>query len=83
MIIYFRFSGPTPENVIQQFTRLIGRPFLPPYYALGFQLSRYGYNTINNLKSAIDRTVNARIPFDIQHGMNLDFFIDKPLYLLI
>ncbi len=76
MIIYFRFSGPTPENVIQQFTRLIGRPFLPPYYALGFQLSRYGYNTINNLKSAIDRTVNARISFDIQHGMNLDFFID-------
>jgi alpha-glucosidase (family GH31 glycosyl hydrolase) len=70
MIIYFRFSGPTPENVIQTYTRLIGNPFFPPYYALGFQLSRYGYNTINNLKSAIDRTVNARIPFDIQHGMN-------------
>ena len=69
----YMFSGPTPENVIQQYARLIGTPFLPPYYALGFQLSRYGYNTLDTMKAAIDRTVNAGIPFDIQHG-DIDHF---------
>lgn len=69
----YMFSGPTPENVIQQYSRLVGTPFFPPYYALGFQLSRYGYNTIENMKAAIDRTVGAQIPFDIQHG-DIDHF---------
>jgi maltase-glucoamylase len=63
------FSGPTPEDVIQQYARLVGKPMLPPYYALGFQLSKYGYNTLANMSAAINRTINAKIPFDIQHGI--------------
>ncbi|CAF0715427.1 unnamed protein product [Brachionus calyciflorus] len=72
----YMFSGPTPESVIQQYSRLIGRPMMPPYYALGFQLSRYGYNTLDNMKGAISRTVNAGIPLDIQHG-DIDHFERK------
>lgn len=37
--LYF-FPGPTPEEVIQQYLALIGKPALPAYYALGFQVSR-------------------------------------------
>jgi alpha-glucosidase (family GH31 glycosyl hydrolase) len=65
---FYIFSGPNPESVIQQYANLIGTPFMPPYYALGFQLSRYGYNNIGTLRAAIDRTLAANIPFDIQHG---------------
>lgn len=65
----YLFSGPTPENVIQQYAKFIGTPFMPPYYALGFQLSKYGYNNLKTLQEVVNRTVAANIPFDIQYGM--------------
>ena len=52
----------SPEAVIERYTELIGRPYLPPYWALGFQISRYGYNSLDNMKAAYQRTLNAGIP---------------------
>ncbi|OWF38082.1 sucrase-isomaltase, intestinal-like [Mizuhopecten yessoensis] len=80
---FYMFLGPEPENVIQQYTGAIGRPMMPPYWALGFQLCRYGYNNISNLQAAVERTVSAKIPFDVQYGdidhmeERKDFTIDR------
>ena len=80
---FYLFFGPTPENVIQQYTGLIGKPYLPPYWALGFQLCKYGYNNLNTLKEATERTIAAKIPFDVQYAdidhmdERMDFTIDS------
>ena len=37
---FFVFLGPSPEQVIEQYTWLVGRSILPPYWSLVFQLSR-------------------------------------------
>jgi alpha-glucosidase (family GH31 glycosyl hydrolase) len=37
IIDLFLFTGPTPKNVIQKYSQLVGLPFLPPYFALGYQ----------------------------------------------
>ena len=61
----FFFAGPTPEDVIKQYQSVIRTPYMPPYWALGFQLCRYGYNTLDNMKAAMQRTLDAQIPLDI------------------
>ncbi|KAL1437043.1 hypothetical protein MTO96_049051 [Rhipicephalus appendiculatus] len=42
---FYFFMGPTPEEVVRQYTEAVGRPLMPPYWALGFHLGRWGYRT--------------------------------------
>ncbi|XP_013421015.1 sucrase-isomaltase, intestinal [Lingula anatina] len=80
---FYVFLGPEPEDVVKQYEGLIGKPHLPPYWSLGFQLCRYGYNSLRELKAAVDRTVNASIPYDIQYADidhmdgQMDFTVDQ------
>ncbi|GIY46214.1 lysosomal alpha-glucosidase [Caerostris extrusa] len=39
---FFIMLGPSPSNVVQQYTGIVGRTFMPPYWSLGFHLCRYG-----------------------------------------
>jgi len=36
---------------------------MPPYWALGFHLCRYGYNSAENLKKVINRNRQLGIPY--------------------
>ncbi|CAF0846134.1 unnamed protein product [Adineta steineri] len=67
------FAGPRPEDVIRQYQSVIGNPYMPPYWALGFQLCRYGYDTLENMKAAMQRTLDGRIPLDVMYG-DIDYF---------
>ncbi|KFQ46781.1 Sucrase-isomaltase, intestinal, partial [Nestor notabilis] len=83
---FYVFLGPTPENVIQQYTEAIGRPHMPAYWSLGFHLSRWGYGSIDVLKETVDRMHYYDIPYDVQHfdidymERRLDFTYDKVNY---
>jgi lysosomal alpha-glucosidase len=60
------FVGPTPSDVIQQYTAVIGRPQMPPYWSLGFHLCRYNYNSLAKLKEVISRNRKLGIPYEAQ-----------------
>jgi len=64
------FLGPTPDNVISQYTAVIGRPIMPPYWALGFQLCKYGYNSADKLKTVINRNRQLGIPYVIYNFLS-------------
>uniref|UniRef100_A0A673T1Y8 Maltase n=1 Tax=Suricata suricatta TaxID=37032 RepID=A0A673T1Y8_SURSU len=65
---FYVFLGNTPEQVVQEYLELIGRPFLPPYWSLGFQLSRRNYGGIDGLKRVVKRNHEAEIPYDVQYS---------------
>ncbi|KAF8384945.1 aagr-2 [Pristionchus pacificus] len=65
--MYF-FPGPTPGQVIAQYHAFIGRPFMPSYWALGYQLCRWGYKSLDDLKSRVNAVMAAGIPLDVVYA---------------
>ncbi|XP_051482229.1 sucrase-isomaltase, intestinal [Apus apus] len=64
---FYMVLGPTPELVVQEYTELIGRPVMPPYWALGFQLCRFGYSNDSEIAQLVESMKAARIPYDVQY----------------
>jgi len=79
---FFLFLGPEPEMVTKQYTSVIGRSAMVPYWSLGFQLGRLGHENLADMEKSIARIRNYKIPYDVQYGdidymiRNLDFTID-------
>ncbi|XP_023930007.1 lysosomal alpha-glucosidase [Lingula anatina] len=63
---FYVFTGPTPNDVIAQYTAVIGRPTLPPYWSLGFHLCRWGYGGTDGMRKVIQRMRAAKMPYDTQ-----------------
>ncbi len=55
------FLGPSPEEVIQQYQEVIGRPQIPLYWTLGFHQCRYGYEHLQDLKDVINGYANSKV----------------------
>ena len=55
-------SGPTPADVTDQYTNLVGRPRLPPLWSLGFHLCREG--DAGSFDSVVDEMNSREIPFE-------------------
>ncbi|GMT33486.1 hypothetical protein PFISCL1PPCAC_24783, partial [Pristionchus fissidentatus] len=72
--MYF-FPGPTPSQVIAQYHAFIGRPFMPSYWALGYQLCRWGYKSLDDLKSRVSAVMEEGIPLDVVYA-DIDY-MDK------
>jgi len=73
---FFVFLGPQPEDVVKQYTKLIGRPAIPPYYGLGFQICKYGYKNTQEIEEVVQRTRDAEIPQDIQYA-DIDYMDER------
>ena len=61
---FYFFAGPTPLAVIDQLTRVVGRPWLPPYWSLGLMQSKYGYWTVEECSTAVQGYRDAAIPLE-------------------
>ena len=64
VIDLFVFLGPTPEDVLRQYHALIGLPALPPRWALGFHVCRWGYEDLAAVAGVRRELAAARFPVD-------------------
>lgn len=68
---YFINGKGTLEGVTKQFTELTGRQELPPFWALGYITSKYGYKTAAETLGVIDTLKMHKYPVD---GVVLDLY---------
>ncbi|TSR87326.1 putative maltase-glucoamylase 2 [Bagarius yarrelli] len=73
---FYILLGETPEDIVQEFTQLVGRPTIPPYWALGFQLSRWDYGSLDEVKRTVERNRAIDLPYDVQYT-DIDYMEDK------
>ncbi|CAI5743063.1 unnamed protein product [Hyaloperonospora brassicae] len=57
--------GPTPAQVVAQYTKLIGRPKLMPYWSYGFHQCRWGYGSIDALRTVVLEYARNELPLDV------------------
>jgi alpha-glucosidase len=66
---HFLLHGPSPAAVLERYTRLVGRPALPPRWALGYHQSRWSYAPAAALQAVADGFAARALPCD---GLWLD-----------
>ena len=64
---FYIMVGDTPSDVIQQYHTMIGKPFMPPYWAYGYQLSKWGYQDLEEVQTVVNRTRALGIPYEMQY----------------
>ncbi|KAL0483373.1 lysosomal alpha-glucosidase [Acrasis kona] len=64
VIDLFFFLGPQPSDVIQQYHQVIGTPFLPPFWSLGWHQCRYGYKSLAELQTVVNKYKENELPLD-------------------
>lgn len=63
---FYIFTGPTPADVVQQYLAVVGTPRMPPRWALGFHLCRWGYNSLNQTQAIWQSMIDNAMPQDAQ-----------------
>ena len=71
-INYYIFYGPDPKQVVRTYAWLTGLPPLPPLWSLGFQQSRFSYETETRLREIAARLRSDKIPADALY-LDIDF----------
>ncbi|TCT22447.1 alpha-glucosidase [Melghiribacillus thermohalophilus] len=62
---YYMFAGPSPKDVVEQYTYLTGRMPVPPKWALGYHQSRYSYETEQEVREVAGAFLEKKIPLDV------------------
>ncbi len=62
---YYIFGGNTVEQIIKDYTALTGRTPMPPLWSLGFQQSRWGYDSQQQLLDIAQNFRSKKLPADV------------------
>lgn len=60
---YFFYPG-TAEDVLRKYHSFVGKPYLPPFWALGYHQSRYGWKDLETVRKVVEKFDEEDIPLD-------------------
>ncbi|HEX7346764.1 MAG TPA: glycoside hydrolase family 31 protein [Candidatus Limnocylindrales bacterium] len=64
---WYVIDGPSPADVLTRFTDLVGRPPMPPRWALGYHQARWSYASDTEARAMADGLRAHAIPADAIH----------------
>ncbi len=62
---YYVFGGSSVSRIIEDYTALTGRTTMPPMWSLGFQQSRWGYDSQQQLLDIAKTFRDKKLPADV------------------
>ncbi len=65
-------AGPSPREVMKRLSGLLGRPTMPPLWALGYQQSHWGWGTSEQFERVAGEFRERALPLDALY-MDLDY----------
>ena len=63
-IIVYIITGESENDIVKQFRQLIGRSYIPPFWAFGYGQSSWGYKTEQDIREVAERYKESGIPLD-------------------
>lgn len=65
-------EGKSPIEIVREFRELIGRSYIPPFWAFGFQQSRWSYHNAKAVDDVIEGYNRTEIPLDCVY-LDIDY----------
>lgn len=57
-------TGESEKDIVKQFRKMVGRSYIPPFWAFGYGQSRWGYKTEEDIRTVAKQYRDAGIPLD-------------------
>ncbi|MCX7821390.1 MAG: glycoside hydrolase family 31 protein [Brevinematales bacterium] len=78
---YYFIYGENPSIVLEEFTKLVGRAYLPPIWALGYQQSRWSYKSEKEVKRIAKSFRKRKIPCDVIY-LDIDYMDNYKVFTI-
>lgn len=69
---FYYIKGEKPIEIVKEFRRAIGKSYIPPFWAFGYQQSRWSYPDAETVDRVIDSYDKAEIPLDCVY-LDIDY----------
>ncbi|MBZ0308979.1 MAG: glycoside hydrolase family 31 protein [Anaerolineae bacterium] len=64
---FYFMASLVPDTILDRYTSLTGRPYMPPLWALGYHQSRWGYENADQFRTLASEFRRRKIPCDVLH----------------
>lgn len=63
-LVVYIITGENEKDIVKQFRQLIGKSYIPPFWAFGYGQSRWGYMNEHDIRTVAEQYKSSEIPLD-------------------